>query len=49
MISGIRSALDVPVIERKREEGLLIFQRVMRRTGVQVRREVGALCSRGKV
>jgi hypothetical protein len=34
MISGIRTALDVPVMSRKAGEEVLIFQGVIGRTGV---------------
>jgi hypothetical protein len=47
MISGIRTALDVPVRWREAGEELFIFQGVMKRTGVSVQREVEAFCSRG--
>jgi hypothetical protein len=49
MISGIRTALDVPVIWRITGEELLIFQGVMKGTDVEIQRDVAAFCSREKM
>jgi len=46
MISGIRTALHVPVTRRITREELFIFQGVMKRTGGEVQSAVVAFCGR---
>jgi len=47
MISGISSALDMPVTRRNTGEELFIFQGVTKGTDVEIQRDVAAFCSRG--